>query len=72
MLNLLNNSVDAIQDSREKIINVRAAVYQGKAGIEIEDSGPGFADLNRAFDPFYTTKPVGRGPAWAFPFVMGS
>ena len=29
--------------------------------IVIEDTGPGFSDLNRAFDPFYTTKPVGRG-----------
>jgi K+-sensing histidine kinase KdpD len=27
----------------------------------MEDTGPGFSDLNRAFDPFYTTKPVGRG-----------
>jgi two-component system, NtrC family, sensor kinase len=27
----------------------------------VEDTGPGFSNLNRALDPFYTTKPVGKG-----------
>jgi signal transduction histidine kinase len=71
LLNLLNNSVDAVQDSREKIIQVRAIVSDGKAGIEIEDSGPGFADLNRAFDPFYTTKPIGRGTGLGLSICYG-
>ena len=29
--------------------------------IQVEDTGPGFSNLNRALDPFYTTKPVGKG-----------
>lgn len=71
LLNLLNNSVDAVQDSHEKIIHVRAALHNGKAGIKIEDSGPGFSDLNRAFDPFYTTKPIGRGTGLGLSICYG-
>ena len=71
LLNLLNNSVDAVQDRCEKIIHIRAALHDGKAGIQIEDSGPGFADLNRAFDPFYTTKPVGRGTGLGLSICYG-
>jgi signal transduction histidine kinase len=71
LLNLLNNSVDAVQDCREKIIHIRAALRDGKAGIQIEDSGPGFADLNRAFDPFYTTKPVGCGTGLGLSICYG-
>ena len=29
--------------------------------IHFCDSGPGFVDLTRVFDPFYTTRPVGQG-----------
>jgi len=29
--------------------------------IEVEDTGPGFGNLNRALNPFYTTKPAGKG-----------
>jgi C4-dicarboxylate-specific signal transduction histidine kinase len=29
--------------------------------IEVEDSGPGFSNLNRALEPFFTTKPAGEG-----------
>ena len=29
--------------------------------MEFSDSGPGIRDPQRIFDPFYTTKPVGKG-----------
>ena len=31
--------------------------------LEVEDTGPGIADVNEAklFQPFFTTKPVGQG-----------
>jgi|SRR5581483_11989730 len=62
LLNLLNNSSDALESgSHEKRIRIRASQSGHCALIVVEDSGPGFANLNRALDPFYTTKPVGKG-----------
>jgi two-component system NtrC family sensor kinase len=63
LLNLLNNAIDAVEadDIKPKRISVRAFRRGARALIVVEDTGPGFADLNRAFDPFYTTKPVGKG-----------
>ena len=61
LLNLLNNSMDAVQDSAQRVIQIRASRHQNTVVIQFEDSGPGFVDLNRAFDPFFTTKPVGQG-----------
>ncbi|HXZ41851.1 MAG TPA: ATP-binding protein [Terriglobales bacterium] len=62
LLNLLNNSSDALESvASSKRISVRAAQNGSRATILVEDTGPGFANLNRALDPFYTTKPVGKG-----------
>ena len=62
LLNLVNNAIDAVEAGTiPKRIALRIFQRGGRAVIVVEDTGPGFADLNRAFDPFYTTKPVGRG-----------
>jgi len=61
LLNILNNAMDAVQESTRRTIRVRGFEKDGRIVIQCDDSGPGFADLNRAFDPFYTTKPVGKG-----------
>lgn len=62
LLNLLNNASDALETvASGKKITIRAFEIGSRAIIEVEDSGPGFANLNRALDPFYTTKPIGKG-----------
>lgn len=62
LLNLFNNSSDALEGTAgSKQISIRARRTGPRAVIEVEDSGPGFGNLNRALDPFYTTKPVGKG-----------
>ena len=62
LLNLFNNSSDALEGvAGEKQIKIRAYQNGLRAVIEIEDTGPGFGNLNRALDPFYTTKFMGRG-----------
>lgn len=71
LLNLLNNSIDALEFARQKQIRV-AAIRQGsRVFVRFEDSGPGFADVNRAFDPFYTTKPVGKGTGLGLSICYG-
>lgn len=62
LLNLFNNSCDALQSfAGSKQIKIRAYQDGPRAVIQVEDTGPGFSNLNRALDPFYTTKPVGKG-----------
>jgi two-component system, NtrC family, sensor kinase len=62
LLNLFNNCNDALEGIvGNKQISIRARRSGTRAVIEVEDTGPGFGNLNRALDPFYTTKPVGKG-----------
>jgi two-component system NtrC family sensor kinase len=61
-LNLVNNAVDAIlEGSADGDLWVHTAHNGGKFLVEFVDSGPGVKDASRVFDPFYTTKPVGKG-----------
>jgi signal transduction histidine kinase len=72
LLNLINNSIDAVENMTGiKRITVRAFVRGNRAIIEVEDTGPGFKDLNRALDPFYTTKPVGKGTGLGLSICYG-
>lgn len=71
LLNLLNNAIDALEFSRQKTICVSALRQGDRVFVRFEDTGPGFADVNRAFDPFYTTKPVGKGTGLGLSICYG-
>ena len=71
LLNILNNAVDAVAESAKREIRVCAACQDGRVVVQFEDSGPGFSDINRAFDPFYTTKPVGKGTGLGLSICYG-
>jgi two-component system NtrC family sensor kinase len=71
LLNLLNNSMDALEGVREKRIRIEASRTEGRVIVRFDDNGPGFSDMNRAFDPFYTTKPVGKGTGLGLSICYG-
>lgn len=72
VLNLINNAIDAVEMVQgPKRITVRAFAQGNRAIVEVEDTGPGFTDLNRALDPFYTTKPVGKGTGLGLSICYG-
>jgi signal transduction histidine kinase len=71
LLNLLNNSIDALEFAPQKSIRILAARQGDRIFVRFEDNGPGFADVNRAFDPFYTTKPVGKGTGLGLSICYG-
>lgn len=61
LLNLLSNAIQAM--SAGGMLRVALTSAQNRAVIEIADNGPGFSEegLQRAFDPFYTTRSNGSG-----------
>ncbi len=71
LLNILNNAIDAVDESVKRDIQIRASHRFGRIVIEFEDSGPGFSDPSRAFDPFYTTKAVGKGTGLGLSICYG-
>lgn len=71
LLNLLNNSIDALEGISTKRIRIAAACNNGRVVLSFDDNGPGFGDVNRVFDPFYTTKPVGKGTGLGLSICYG-
>ena len=62
--NLVDNAVDAMEDMDGRgRLTVRTARDGDRVLVEIGDNGPGVPEAAAAhlFEPFYTTKPVGRG-----------
>jgi signal transduction histidine kinase len=59
--NLLDNAIDAIEGHGR--ITIRTARENGRVLVEVADDGPGIPDSarERIFEPFYTTKGVGKG-----------
>jgi two-component system NtrC family sensor kinase len=71
LLNLLNNSIDALEGAAEKRISIEALRRDSRVIVRFDDTGHGFSDTNRAFDPFYTTKPVGKGTGLGLSICYG-
>lgn len=64
LVNMLQNAFDAVIDQPgEKWIEVRADALETQIVFSVVDSGPGIsAELApRIMEPFFTTKPVGKG-----------
>lgn len=75
MLNLINNSLDAMEKTGGtiKIGTKISKLEENHIVITVEDNGPGIpeANLNRIFDPFFTTKAVGKGTGLGLSICYG-
>jgi PAS domain S-box-containing protein len=64
IVNLIRNAVDAIQTAGgvHRAITVETRRTPDEfVGLRVIDSGPGFVDVDKAFNAFYTTKEHGMG-----------
>jgi signal transduction histidine kinase len=71
-VNLFSNAAQALEQAPEKKILVEGYVEGDKIIVRFTDSGPGFHDVSRAFDPFYTTRPVGQGTGLGLSICYGT
>lgn len=63
LINLIQNAVDAMSDIKKPLLRIRIKNKKNSIEICIHDNGYGInkENLNKIFDPFYTTKAVGSG-----------
>lgn len=63
LLNLLKNAAEAIAQDGHVVLSAVASKEAPGVAVTVEDNGAGIAAaaLPRIFDPFFSTKPVGKG-----------
>ncbi len=72
-LNLFSNALDAMQEQQEKTIFIDVDAQGPAVTIRIRDTGPGIsaASISSVFDPFYSTKEVGKGMGLGLSITFG-
>jgi len=60
-LQLISNATDALNEVDGGTLDITIQQSNAHVLVEFTDSGPGVKEPSRVFEPFYTTKPVGKG-----------
>lgn len=73
ILNIVGNAIDAIASRDDPKILIRTTVIGDKVKLSIKDNGVGIKreDLDKIFDPFYTTKKIGEGTGLGLSITYG-
>jgi two-component system, NtrC family, nitrogen regulation sensor histidine kinase NtrY len=63
LINLIKNAAEALTDTPQPHICLRAYAAEGRSYLQVQDNGPGIPEevLERIFVPFFTTKASGSG-----------
>jgi len=63
LINLINNSIHALEGKENPMIKISCAIESIKTIIIVSDNGKGIEEeiINQIFIPFYTTKKNGSG-----------
>lgn len=60
VLNLVTNALDAMDGAETRRLSLRILPDGARVSLIVRDTGPGIAEPERIFDPFYSTKEVGH------------
>jgi signal transduction histidine kinase len=60
-LHIASNALNALDEVGGGIFAVRSRRGENGVIVQFSDNGPGVREPERVFDPFYTTRPVGKG-----------
>ncbi|PIE16981.1 MAG: C4-dicarboxylate ABC transporter [Rhodobacterales bacterium] len=60
LTNLITNAMDAMEGSADKRIEIAVQISDDKARIRLRDTGPGIKAPEKIFEPYYSTKAVGK------------
>lgn len=60
LVNLISNAIDAMESSSVRQIEIAVETQGDKARLQVRDTGPGIEAPEKIFDPYYTTKAVGK------------
>jgi PAS domain S-box-containing protein len=73
LMNLFVNAMDAMPEGGRITLRTRLAATGGPE-VSVNDTGQGMAPevLERAMEPFYTTKPLGQGTGLGLSMVFGA
>jgi len=73
LVNLLNNSLEAIRGLPEKWIEIKLENVSGKVRISVTDSGHGIPEAiaDKVMQPFFTTKEIGKGTGLGLSISQG-
>lgn len=75
LINLIINATHAIEETSERgTIEIRSFIYKKSVGIQIQDSGTGIPVeiQHRIFDPFFSSKDIGKGTGQGLAFAHSS
>jgi two-component system, NtrC family, C4-dicarboxylate transport sensor histidine kinase DctB len=63
LVNLISNAIDAVEECPDKRLELRATQSGASVRVSLRDHGPGVPEAlqPRIFDPFFSTKEVGKG-----------
>ena len=72
-VNLISNAIDAMAESPRRQLRISVETHASEVTIAISDTGPGIkaTDINRVFDPIFTTKEVGKGTGLGLSITYG-
>jgi two-component system NtrC family sensor kinase len=73
LINIIVNSLEVMPNGGTLTLEARMSADRNTMRVGITDTGPGISEENQAklFQPFFTTKPIGKGTGLGLPIAYG-